>query len=255
MVEDNLKRNLKITLEYDGTFFSGFQFQPSARTVHGELLKALEKITDSEVKLQIAARTDAGVHAAGQVVSFKTDSDILVDRLQKALNALLPSDVCVLNIQDMPEIFHARFSAVSRVYIYSIHNSPVRSAFKSTRFLYWEKPLELDAMIEASEMLVGEHDFSSFRASADGTRHSIRKMYRAGGWHEQNDVHFYFEANAFLQHMIRNIMGTLLWVGQKKISPEIFRQIIASKNRQLAGPTVAAHGLCLMRVVYDPEFS
>jgi tRNA pseudouridine38-40 synthase len=250
MSENKRTRNIKLTLEFDGTPFCGFQIQKSDRTVQGELLEAIERITNEPAHLASAARTDSGVHAAGQVVNFHTSSKIPIDRLIKGLNALLPGEIAILDAEEMPESFHARFSAVSRTYVFSILNSPIKSAFKHKRFLHFPDRLDHEAMISAAKFLIGEQDFSAFRAASDQTEHSIRRMIDAGGWKDAEDLHFYFEANAFLQHMIRNIMGTLLWVGTGKIEIERFKQIIASKNRAMAGPTAPPHGLCLIKIKY-----
>ncbi len=246
-------RNIKMIVEYDGTEFHGFQMQVGVRTVQGELHRVIEKITNAPVILHAAGRTDAGVHAVGQVVNFHTSTQLNCERLFRGINALLPSDVVVSDLKDAPFDFHSRFSAISRTYVYSMCRAEIRSPFKRHRFLMIPPHLAVDEMIRSAESLIGERDFSCFRSAGDTSEHSIREMIRAGGWVDGEDVHLYFEANAFLQHMVRSIIGTLLWVGSGRLNYYEFQNIVSSRDRSRAGPTALPHGLCLMSVKYPEE--
>ena len=249
-----MSRNIKIVLEYDGTDFHGSQVQPTSRTVQGEMIRVLERITNESVRLIFSARTDAGVHAMGQTVNFHTNSMIPEDKMMKGLNSLLPKDIAITSVKDVPEAFNARFSALSRVYIFTVDTSAVRSAFRYRRSWFVPEKLNIEDMLKAVKYLIGEMDFSSFRSAGDTSRHSIRRMIKTGGWTEDRMLYFYFEANAFLQHMIRNIMGTLMLVGKQKMSPDGFKELIQLKDRTKAGPTAPPHGLCLMKVTYPKNF-
>lgn len=245
-------RNIKLTLEYDGTQFWGFQRQREGRTVQGVLEKALSVITNRSVTLHGAGRTDAGVHASGQVANFHTRSLLEPDRMMKGLNSLLPGDIAIRRIEIVPDDFHARFSAISRRYEYTIDPGPVRSVFNRCRALHIPWPIDLEAVRGACRLLPGEKDFSSFRGSNDLSEHSIRLMTHAGVEVRSEVIVFFFEASSFLQHMIRIIVGTLLPVGRGRMSVEAFGEIIAARDRRVAGPTAPPHGLCLTDVRY-PE--
>lgn len=245
-----MSRNLRLIVEYDGTDFNGFQIQPHGRTVHTELIKCINRIFNSEHRLIIAARTDAGVHALGQVVNFHTQSTMDIRSLWNGLNSLLPPDISIRQIDEVPLEFHSRFSATSRVYRYSMYHTWHRSVFRRRHFWHYSGVLNREAMIDAVSVLEGAHDFSSFRAASDLTRHSIRRMIHAAGSVEGDELVFDFEANAFLQHMIRNIMGTLILVGRNKIDREGFRAILEACDRGKAGPTAPSTGLCLLEVRY-----
>jgi tRNA pseudouridine38-40 synthase len=245
--------NLKLIVEYDGTDFHGFQIQPEVRTVQGVLQTVLSRITNAPVKLTTAARTDAGVHARGQVVHFHTVSKLNGGKIHKGANALLPPDVAIRSIETVPDDFHARFSAVSRTYVYCIDNTVIRSPFRRRFALHVPDRLDENIMMEAAREMIGERDFSSFRGAQDASRHSIRRLIRTWCEREDDQIRLYFEANAFLQHMIRNIVGTLLMVGRGKMSIEQFSMILAACDRCKAGPTIRPDGLCLLEVRYPEE--
>ncbi|MBN1356044.1 tRNA pseudouridine(38-40) synthase TruA [bacterium] len=249
-------RNIKLKIQYDGTDFHGFQIQPSVRTVQKVLEDVLSRITSGPVKLATGARTDAGVHAYGQVVNFRTVSMISTDKLLKGTNALLPADVSLRFVEEVPDGFHARFSAQSRTYVYRIDTSPLRSPFNRQFALHYPGNLALDAMLDAAEYLKGEQDFSSFKSAHDATRHAVRRMIRIWGKQNGTIISLYFQANAFLQHMVRNIVGTLLWVGRGRLSVDRFKIILDERDRKSAGPTIGPQGLCLLEIRYpdDPEF-
>ncbi len=243
-------RNIKLVIEYDGTDFWGYQRQREGRTVQGDLERVLSLITNQPVTVYAAGRTDTGVHAAGQVVNFRTASTLAGDRMMKGVNSLLSKDIAVKKLDDVPSDFHARFSAISRRYEYTIDMSATRSVFNRLYALHVPYELNTDAMCAACEHLIGETDFSSFRSSNDMSDHSIRRMIEADGSIHGEVLTLYFEASSFLQHMIRIIVGTLMMVGRGTISKDEFGRIVMAKDRSAAGPTAAPHGLCLTNVRY-----
>lgn len=246
-------RTLRLVLEYDGTHFAGFQIQPGRRTVQGELEAALARITQETIRVVAAGRTDAGVHARGQVVSFRTGSPLPVERLHRALLALLPADITVHRVQEMPPGFHARRDARRRLYRYTILNRPVRPAIGRQYVWHVPDPLDVAAMQAACRYLIGTHDFAAFAGLSSGRRgrRTERTVYRADLWREQAAVIFEIEANAFLPQMVRTIVGTLVEIGRGRREPAAMAAILAARDRRAAGPTAPPQGLCLMRVWYD----
>ncbi|MBN1551478.1 tRNA pseudouridine(38-40) synthase TruA [bacterium] len=242
-------------INYDGTYFNGYQIQPGVRTVQGELENVLSRITNTPVRIFAAARTDSGVHALGQSVNFHTSTPLSCAKLKKGLNALLSDDLSIMEINDVDISFHARFSAVSRSYLYLIDRAEVRSPFSRFGVVHEPGNLNLEAISECMAFLVGEHDFSSFKASTDSGSHGVRRMIKTDLWEKGKYIGFFFEANAFLQHMIRNIMGTLLWVGKSKLTVSEFKEVFLSRDRRKAGPTAPAHGLYLVNVSYSEKKS
>jgi len=242
-------RYLRATVEYDGTDYYGFQWQADRPTVQGELERALAAITQEMIRITAAGRTDAGVHARGQVIAFHTQWRHPLADLERALNALLAKDVAVRELSLAEEGFHPRFSARSREYRYTIFNQPLRSPL-ARRFAYhYPYPLDVEAMDQAAGVLIGTHDFATFGQPPQG-ENTVRRVLRAGCSQEGPFVYFDIEANAFLQRMVRSIVGTLLQVGSDKLSPQDFAGILHAAERSLAGPTAPPHGLCLMRVNY-----
>ena len=244
-------RNIKLTIEYDGGIYHGWQIQPGLRTIQGVVLEQIAQITQQKANLIGAGRTDAGVHALGQVASFKTESTIDLLALQRGLNSLLPSDIVVKAVEEVGEEFHARFSARSKVYQYRILNQPYPSAI--WRDYAWFIPHELDlpSMQRCGKLLIGSHDFSSFRASGDESRHSIREVISLEiERREGNFVVLTIEANAFLRGMVRSIVGTLVEVGRGKTSIAEFKEIFEAQDRRRGGITAPAHGLFLVEVKY-----
>ena len=246
-------RNLRLLLEYDGTDYHGFQKQPRLRTVQSELEAAIGKVVDAPIRLIGAGRTDAGVHATGQVANFLTDNRIPIERLPAALNSLLPTDVAVKEAEEVPLDFHARRWAVSRCYQYLLLNQPWRSALLA-RYSHWVPgELAVGKMNEAARCFLGEHDFRSFQASGSTTRHTVRRVSRAAIRRMGRLVVITLEANAFLYQMVRIMVGTLLSVGLGKRPPEGVKAILESADRRQAGKTVPAKGLCLVRVNYQED--
>lgn len=234
-------------MAYDGTAYAGFQVQPNARTVQGELERALSGVCDEAVRVTGAGRTDAGVHASGQVIDFRTASALDGLTIGRGVNALLPEDIAVSALEPAAEDFHARFSATGRTYEYRIRHGRERDPLERRRELHIAGPLDVPAMRDASARLVGRRDFSSFAAGPGGVR-SVRRAE----WCEPGASRLRFEitADAFLRGMVRAIVGTLLWVGRGKIDPATFEKIVEGTDRALAGPSAPANGLCLVAVEY-----
>ena len=250
------RRNVKLTVEYDGTAYHGWQRQANATTIQEVLELAAAGILGHPVTLHGSGRTDAGVHALGQVASFHTSSAIPAERLPHAINSALPPDIVVVRAEGVPDGFHARYSARAKTYRYSILCRPVRPAVGS-RYVHWtRRELDLAAMRHAAARCVGEHDFAAFATESTGentvrtlTRCDIGQRPEHGG--QRLDLHV--EANGFLYNMVRAIVGTLLDIGCGRWPPERIAELFAARDRALAGPTAPAKGLCLMRVDYGSD--
>jgi tRNA pseudouridine38-40 synthase len=244
-------RNIKLIIEYDGNAYHGWQIQPGLRTIQGVMREKITQITQADVNLIGAGRTDAGVHALGQVANFKTENKIACKALQRGLNGLLAPDIVITAAEEVDEEFHARFSAHSKVYEYRILNQPYPSAIERRYTWFIHHGLDIDAMRGCAAALVGSHDFASFRASGDESRHSIREVFRLEiGRRAGNLLTMTIEANAFLREMVRSIVGTLVDVGQEKTSSEEFLEVFQARDRRRAGMTAPAHGLFLAEVKY-----
>lgn len=237
-------------MEYDGTDFYGFQFQQSLRSVQGEIETAIETRTGQQVRVTAAGRTDTGVHALGQVISFSVETRIGIDRMAIALNSALPTDVSIREIEETDETFNARFSASARLYTYLIHNDSTPSALWRRYAAHCINPLDVSAMQVAASFLPGHQDFGCFTNEASLLEHTVREVTtcRVGRWNGMIAVRI--EANAFLRAMVRNIVGTLIEVGERKRDPDSIPELLASRDRKLAGPTAPPQGLCLVKVRY-----
>jgi tRNA pseudouridine38-40 synthase len=247
-------RRLAIGIEYDGTNYNGWQSQSHAPSIQSSLNVALSSVADEPVACIGAGRTDSGVHASGQIAHF----DTLAERTQRSwllgINSNLADDINVVWVKPVAEEFHARYSALSRSYRYVILNRPVRSALSRLGAWWVRQPLDIESMRIAAQYLLGRHDFSSFRASGCQAKTPVRELRRldievSGEW-----VRVECEANAFLHHMVRNLMGSLVRVGRGVESPEWMRTLLASRDRRLADITAPAAGLVLTHVGYPPEF-
>ncbi len=246
--------NILLDLEYDGTDFLGSQIQASGRTVQGELERALYRLTGQETRVILAGRTDAGVHARGQRANFRTPRLWSPDLWVRALNAVLPPDLAVLRAQEVPETFHARFDARRRVYQYTLYNAPLRSPLARRYAWHVAEPLDVAAMTAGLEMLIGEHDLASFAGSAESPtrpRRSIRRIERAILSDQAPWLMVEIAAESFLRHMVRNIVGQLVLLGQGRCDLDEFRAVLEARDRRRAGPPAPPHGLCLVRVEYE----
>jgi tRNA pseudouridine38-40 synthase len=243
-------RRFKLTLEYEGTAYHGWQLQPGLPTIQGALQAALARIVGCPVPVIGAGRTDAGVHALGQVASFSADLRLDPLTLRRALNATLPRDIMVRHLEEAPPDFDARRSARSKTYRYTLLCRDVPSAWLARHSLHVPHALDLEAMVEAAKIVIGTHDFSAFRAGTCAAATPVRTVLDAA-WRAEGDLwHFEITANAFLQHMVRILVGTLLEVGRGRRDPAELEAILASRDRRRAGKTLPPHGLCLVEVQY-----
>lgn len=244
---------LALGVAYDGTSFCGWQSQPSGCGVQDVLEKALSEIAAGPVGVVCAGRTDTGVHALEQVVHFDTDASRPLQAWVRGVNALLPAAVAVQWAQPVAEEFHARFLAQRRCYRYILFNHPVRPALWAGKVGWFHLPLDVAAMRLAAAYLLGEHDFSSFRAAECQAKSPIKHMYEASVEQQGNFIVFHFCANAFLHHMVRNLVGSLVYVGKGTCRPEWMADLLRQRDRSKAAPTFAPDGLYLERVVYPAE--
>lgn len=244
-------RNIKLTIEYDGKDFNGWQKQPNKLNIQGEIERAIYNITKEEVDLIGSGRTDAGVHALGQVANFKTNSQISIEKLPLAINSQLKNSIVIKEAEEVNERFHSRYNAKRKTYRYIINNSKCGTAIY--RNLEYSYPFKLDAekMKQASKYFEGEHDFKAFKSSGTSSKNSVRTIYKAIVKQEGEKIIIELTGNGFLYNMVRIIAGTLLDVGLGKIQPEEIPEMIESKDRQRAGKTLPAHGLYLVEVKYD----
>lgn len=245
----NLK-NIKLTIEYDGTAYHGWQHQPRHISIQQALKEKIETIAKEKINLIGASRTDAGVHALAQAANFKTKSRMNEGEWQRALNSLLPSDIVIKKVEIASDDFHARFSAKGKIYKYLILNQTVPSALNRNYAWHITYPLKFTEMRKAAKFLIGRHDFSSFRASSCTAENPVRRIKRLAITKKDGFIQFTIEADAFLHHMVRNIIGTLIAVGIGKLTPDKIETILKAKDRRLAGKTAPAYGLYLVKVIY-----
>ena len=243
--------NIKLTIEYDGTDYCGWQVQPNGRSVQQTIEAALEQILGAKVRLNGSGRTDAGVHALGQAANFIYDGEVDLWRLQRGLNGVTPRDIAVRRVERAPDHFDARRDARLRHYRYRIWNDPWPTAVERRYSWHVHEPLDLAAMQRAVGCLEGDHDFASFQAAGCEAAHSVRRVYQNSLRRDRELVVFDIEANAFLRHMVRNILGTLVQIGRGERSADSFAELLAAKDRSLAGPTAPPEGLFLMEVRYE----
>lgn len=245
---------MALGVEYDGSRFCGWQTQPEGCAVQDAFERALCEIADMPVSTVCAGRTDAGVHALAQVVHFDTDARRPPSAWVRGVNALLPPSCAVTWAREMAEDFHARYSAESRSYRYILLNDPVRPAAAHARVGWFHLPLDLEKMRSAARLLVGEHDFSAFRSAECQARSPVRTVKRLDLVRSGTYVMFDVQANAYLHHMVRNIVGCLVYVGKGKFPPEWVGELLAGRDRTRAAPTFAAAGLYLAQVEYGPHW-
>jgi len=245
--------NIKLTIEYDGTDYCGWQVQPNGKAIQEVLEQALEKILGVAVRLNGSGRTDAGVHALGQVANFHYAGEVDLWRLQRGLNALTADDIVIKKVEAVTDSFDARRDGRVRVYQYRIWNHPWPSAFFRRFSWHVHEPLDLPAMQEAIRWLAGEHDFASFQAAGCDAAHSARRIYRNAAIRQGELVLYDVEANGYLRHMVRNIVGTLVQVGRGERAPASFAELLERRDRTLAGPKAPAQGLFLVEVRYEEK--
>lgn len=239
-----------MVVAYEGTNYAGFQRQLNGPTIQGIMEDRLSMILNSKITLNGAGRTDSGVHASGQVVNFATSNQLPAAKIQKALNSLLPEDIIIPSVEDKPLDFHARYSAKNKTYSYTIYNDELPPLFNRNFVYHYRHQLDPGRMKQAADLLLGRHDFKSFQAAGSSVVNTIRtiRFYHLN----QNGplIKIIVNADGFLYRMIRNIVGSLILVGNNKLAVEGFKNLIDKKDRTLAGPTAPAKGLCLEEVFY-----
>jgi tRNA pseudouridine38-40 synthase len=246
---------IALGVEYDGTAFCGWQTQPGGCAVQDALESALSELSGARIATVCAGRTDAGVHALAQVVHFDTDAVRPSSAWTRGTNALLPSGVAVHWAREVKSDFHARYCATGRRYVYLLLNRPQRPGLLHGRVGWFHHPLDEIAMRTAAHCLIGEHDFSAFRAAECQAKSAVKVMREVSVSRQGDLIRFEFAASAFLQHMVRNLVGSLVYVGAGRQSPQWMAMLLDSRNRNLAAPTFSAAGLYLAAVEYDPAWS
>ncbi len=251
-------RHFKLTIAYDGTDFHGWQMQANKPTIQGEIVNVLQRLTQEKVILHGAGRTDAGVHALGQVASFRTQSGLSAQEFQRALNALLPPTIRIAGAEEVGPDFNARWSARGKMYRYRIYRGKVVPPMIWRYVLHYPFPLDEDAMRDAAARFVGTHDFTSFAASTgseedDKERSTEREIYSAelGRSPDNEELVFTVKGRSFLRYMVRKMVGTLLDVGRGKLKPEDIDRLYELKDRSKSGPTVPPQGLVMVEVQHD----
>ena len=244
-------RNIKLTIEYDGKEFNGWQKQPNKLNIQGTIEQAIKQITGEEIELLASGRTDAGVHAIGQVANFKTNSNIPIEKIPIAINTNLKKSIRIKKAEEVDEKFHSRLSCKRKTYRYVINNSNCESAIYRNLETYIPFKLDIEKMQKAAKYFEGEHDFSAFKSSGTSSKSSVRKIYNADVSTYNGRIIIKLTGNGFLYNMVRIIAGTLLEVGMGAIKPESIKEIIEDKDRKKAGKTLPPHGLYLVKVEYE----
>ena len=243
-------RNIKLTIEYDGKKFGGWQKQPTKLNIQGEIEQAIKDITGEVVELTASGRTDSGVHSLGQVANFKTNSHIEIEKMAVAINSRLKKSIVIKKAEEVDENFHARYNCKGKKYRYIINNSSQGSAIYRDLECHIPQNLDVEKMKKAIKYFEGEHDFKGFRASGTSSKNSIRVIYKAEVKQEGERIIIELTGNGFMYNMVRIISGTIVDVGLGKIKPEQIPEIIDDKDRNKAGKTLPAHGLYLVEVYY-----
>ncbi len=243
-------RNIKLTIEYDGKKFGGWQKQPDTLNIQGEIEQAIKGITGEEVELTASGRTDAGVHALGQVANFKTNTAIEIEKIAIAINSKLKKSIVIKKAEEVDEDFHARYKCKGKKYRYIINNSLQGSAIYRALEYHVPQKLNVAKMQQAIKFFEGKHDFKGFRASGTSSKDSVREIYKADVISDGDRIIIELTGNGFMYNMVRIISGTIVDVGLEKIAPEEITNIIDAKDRKLAGKTLPAQGLYLVEVYY-----
>ena len=244
-------RNIKLVIEYDGKDFNGWQKQPNKLNIQGEIERAIKEITkEDDIELNASGRTDAGVHAIGQVANFKTNSTMPVDKFPIAINNKVKKSIVIKSAEEMPERFHSRYNCKKKTYRYIINNSEYGSAIYRNQECHIPQPLEIKAMKKAIKYFEGEHDFKGFKASGTSSKNSVRKIFKTNIEVHDDRIYIELTGSGFLYNMVRIISGTLVDVGLGKIKPTDIPNIILSGDRMQAGKTLPPQGLYLLKVEY-----
>ena len=244
-------RNIKLVIEYDGKDFNGWQKQPNKLNIQGEIENVIANITKEEVELIASGRTDAGVHALGQVANFKTNSQIPIEKFPIAINSQIKNSIRIKSAEEVDERFHSRFNCKRKTYRYVIDNSKYGSAIYRNLSYHVPTKLNVEKMKKAIKYFEGEHDFKAFKSSGTSSKSSVRTIYKAIINEKNENIIIELTGNGFLYNMVRIIVGTLVEVGLGKIEPKEIPDIIESKDRQRAGKTLPPQGLFLLEVEYD----
>ena len=244
-------RNIKLVIEYDGKDFNGWQKQPNKLNIQGEIENVIANITKEEVELTASGRTDAGVHALGQVANFKTNSQIPIEKFPIAINSQIKNSIRIKSAEEVDERFHSRFNCKRKTYRYVIDNSKYGSAIYRNLSYHVSTKLNVDEMKKAIKYFEGEHDFKAFKSSGTSSKSSVRTIYKAIIKEKDENIIIELTGNGFLYNMVRIIVGTLVEVGLGKIDSKEIPDIIESKDRQRAGKTLPPQGLFLLEVEYD----
>ncbi|MFL0249165.1 tRNA pseudouridine(38-40) synthase TruA [Clostridium neuense] len=243
-------KNIKLIVEYDGTNYCGWQRQRNNSTVQQTIEEAINEITGEQVKLIGCSRTDSGVHAKMYVCNFSTNSTIPPDKMGIVINHRLPEDIVILNSEEVDSSFHSRYCSKGKMYSYTILNRSERAAIGRNYAYQYSRNIDIEAMRKASVYFLGKHDFSAFKSTGSSVKDNIRTIMQIKVEKDGDYIKIYVAGDGFLYNMVRIIVGTLLLVGEKKISPHYIEEIIESKDRNKAGKVVPARGLCLEKVFY-----
>ncbi|HSD94213.1 MAG TPA: tRNA pseudouridine(38-40) synthase TruA [Syntrophales bacterium] len=245
-------RNIKLIIEYDGAAYNGWQRQADVLTIQQVMEDTLSRIVNDKVVLIASSRTDTGVHALNQVANFRTSTKLPLRNLHLGANSLLPPDIVVKEMSEVPWEFHSQYHARGKIYHYRIYNNPVRAALARGICWFVHRPLDLEAMSRAARHFLGTHDFNAFCAAQCDVEDRVRTVRDVGFDREEGGmIVFRIEADGFLRHMVRNIVGTLVDIGKGRIPEDDILRILEARDRRLAGQSAPARGLCLMEVKYE----